>query len=1485
MEEAVAANEAAILERRQEIRTSLRAVENSLREAGAVTDGYNSAYILEPPTAHWDQIPSSSLFRRLAVHVSDAELARSAALRFDFDAPDAVRYKWRVSPLGEAKCRRIWSLFDADEDEVWTYREFLEYMAALKCSTDSIELKVFEVSAEVWRMYMSDMCELDEDGSLTFDGFVMYRELIEDERPLAQDLVALGISLEWEELERVERIKQLFDEYVDDPSGNVTAKAAQYLLADIGFVLTSEETTEVIERRYQIERCLRFVRQMKRTLRLFGYRQKSALRFTNEGLARDDRGADEESKICRVGLLSLISSSWYPAAKTRWRRYFLQCRLKSFCALRRIKRGVHWIFTCIRQAATTGLLSTNCLQSRTPGGDRGDYLLKLDVGPKFSTTATAHVTYNSDADSAAALHELKYLERGAECFLYVDFTCRNGTKESDGQMMVERLTWFIGEFFRDHIETLPYFHRWFVTLPTKIQLRLGPTSSGAAGTSAMVVRLVILFTGKMDLYQVMQTLGLPSSMQFDHLIQRFSLRWLCSHSLEDLLVMKNLNLGAQWSCRTQMDMRLNRQAWAQIFDQVAHQLDAELAHEREDAEYIAQVKAEREQKKKKSIVPNQQRQSKLDNQHDAEPPNARSKTESRQLLWIRSLRRLASALKHSQQLSSTWAFANLGTAFRENQWLCGALSPQWYELLKRVLETPGGLAAGWRAAGESLRAEFADTNYAEAGATRPALGHRTASRATGSSTEFTLAPISAAAMKAPPTARLAEPPKVTARQSHIQYEPSQPATEAPEEKTTEYSLLEFYDLCARHLQGVHVVRAEAGTSGITCVFEGWNIFCLLPRIRQAPTRTGSPIQGRDSHCIAVCDTTRVIAIASGRFVDLYGASNNSLHPFAFQHQISPADHITQSQTLPFGQQLGGNKLDRSMVVVTCVSFPVPGFLLVGAFVEVAEVEDCHAVKSPGATFLLGFRLYPGSVSMFVGVGDDSSPRQVPAALQVHFGFVEPVMGNLGRAIRCLQACRGEMTPDAGAVDVFFEESNVVGVFNWRERFSERQVCLAQLKQQQEALVVAERSCGGRYLLVGDAGGRLSLLDFGNFPWDGYELSAKGQQLRGRRLELGVCSRSGVKTRDNPLEHVRLVHTTATSGSSCAYTSLRWWVCGAGKDQKQFVLAGKQDGSLSVLKLVQERSEAGSSVELKMIQMYPGLASGTHDAVRSISVPVKSSATGTDNTWFEFCAVSEMRWRTWRIKVAGADKDSPRRHRLVWPSLKDSLDFPVFALRVQAIRGIAVLHSHTESSTLVAKALSDTLQGHITRPPVLLIVADDRLQVIGLLTKTPVAEVFDSERSSSERNGCDGSSGEREREETQEDEEEDKAFSTENAEEKQRGSGPTTIQDKYKLPPMEWKMRSAALRSPSQNGTQPGQGDGTPVATRMSKLSRVDYNERVVSVMQRIETLSGVMKSMRTSFQLFSSDVQQHMNLISEQLERISRRRVTEETAQASPSHS
>ncbi|KAG3206823.1 hypothetical protein PC128_g547 [Phytophthora cactorum] len=1412
MQEAVAANEEAILERRYEIRTSLRAVENSLREAGAATDGYNSAYWLESPSAHWDNLSSSSMFYRQAEHVSKATLARSATHRFGFDAPDAVRYHWRLTPLSEAKCRQIWSLFDADKDEKWTHEEFREYMVALQCSKDSVELRAFEDSAEVWRMYMNDMCELVEEGKLTFEGFKMYRELIEDEQPLVRDLAVLGISLEWEELERMETIKQRFDGYVDDPMGTITAKAAQYLLAEIGILLTSEETIENIERRYQHARCQRFIHQLKRTLRLFGYRQKSALQFTNEGLPNKTGNNEEQPRICKVGLLSLVFSSWSPAVKTRWRRFFLQCRLQSFCALRRLKRRVHWAFMCVRRVSATGMLSASCLQSRTPGSDRGDYNLKMDIGPKFATTSTIHITYNSDADSAATLHELKYLERGAECFLYVDLACRSGTKA----MLISWLTGSPG------------------------------LSENISGIISNLSRSFI--AGGMDLYHVMQSLGLPSSMQFDHLLQRFSLRFLCSHSLEDILVTKNFNLGAQWSCRAQMDVRLNRQAWAQILSQVAHHLDAELTHEREDAEYIAQMNAEREQKKKKSLVPNQRRSSARsrpeDNQQEGDSQHsaiAESEPESRQHLLIQSLRRVAYALEHSQQLSSSWSFNNLGSALRENQWFRSVLSPEWFKLLKHVFDTPGGLAEEWKAKGDSLRAEFADTGYVRAG-TRTAHGHHPTSRATGASTE----------LKNTETAKSSEKPKITAQHSNILHEPklaahhghdpNQPATNAPEsteDKSAEHLLLEFYDLCARHLQGVHIVHAEAGR------YSAYRLQVLDVDVSvEAAARIGSRIQEDDSQCIAVCHKNRVIAIANGRFVDLYGVSNNSLHPFTFLHQITISDHVTRLRSSVLNNN---NEPGQDPVVATSVAFPVPGILLVGAFVGVPESENLGTESTVDPVLLLGFRFYAGSVTQFTGVVDSEKSRKVAASVQVYFSFVEPVVAIGGKSIQGLQSFRHDMTPDAGSVLVLFGDSKMFGIFSWKERFSDRQVCLAQIKQQSDNLVVAECSQDGRYVVLGDTGGRLSLIDFKDFQHDGRDISLKTQQSVGKRLELRECSRSGVIARDNPLEHVRVAHSLATSGMDCAYTSLRWWMCGIRVHQKQFILAGKQDGSLNILKLVQGKDEARPTVELRFVQMYPGLA-------------------------------SEMRWRSWRIKIAEVGEELSKRYRIIWPSVRDSLDFPSFVIQTQTVKSIVLLPKSSEFSRFIAKALADSSPGHTYRYPISLIITANRLQVVGLLTEAAVDtdETFSGSGSdASEHDDSDNDDKQSECEEAQEE------VATIDTEEKEHNlSGPTTIQDKYKLPPMEWKATTSAVVNGNLNeGRRSKENAQEGVST--SKVSRVDYNERVTSVMQRVETLSGVMKLMRTSFQLFSSDVQQHINLISEQLEEISRRRVTIETAQSS----
>jgi hypothetical protein len=223
--------------------------------------------------------------------------------------------------------------------------------------------------------------------------------------------------------------------------------------------------------------------------------------------------------------------------------------------------------------------------------------------------------------------------------------------------------------------------------------------------------------------------------------------------------------------------------------------------------------------------------------------------------------------------------------------------------------------------------------------------------------------------------------------------------------------------------------------------------------------------------------------------------------------------------------------------------------------------------------------------------------------------------------------------------------------------------------------------------------------------------------------------------------------------------------------------------------------------------------------------------------------------------------------------KSTNALPSLQIPVKGMKSIATLPSSTEVSRLVAKVLSKSSAACTARYPIALVVADDRLQAIGLLTEAPVEASVGVASRASELKGC----GE---EETSQRDEEQETDSDVKTQVEQPPAGPTTIQDKYKLPPMEWKARAFAAAAVNLDEARPAEGNGPKVS--ISKLSRGDYNERVASVLQRVETLSGVLASMRGSFQLFSSDVQQHMKLLSEQLEELSGRRVTRgETAQGS----
>lgn len=482
--------------------------------------------------------------------------------------------------------------------------------------------------------------------------------------------------------------------------------------------------------------------------------------------------------------------------------------------------------------------------------------------------------------------------------------------EPDALWLSNKLTWFLREYFREHLENLPFFHKWFVTLPSKLQQRAGPgmssassssSSSSASAASSTVIRIVVLFSGEMDLYQVMQSLRLPSSMQFDHMLQRFSLRILCSHSLEEILTSKRLDFGSQWACRAQLDARLNRQAWAQLLSQLVKKLKVDAEQDAEERAFLA---AEKEKNLQTDLLNARQRRdphlhhgpgkpqthstnsgssSSASDQHDEAP-------QQDALHGVRYwLEKLVAILGHSQEVSATMSFVDVSDALLGNRWVASVLLPRLLRHLKHMITTPGGVASEWKSACESFRAEFGTTQYAQAGG-GSGTARKTLSRTSSRSSEQTdlssqdqsirtafpfATPVSSSeSHKRPlppssstlPSARPEVSEGSTGGGNSINAKASLGSAKMREiqrEEAQENELLELYDMCAKHLLGVSVVHAEAGTSGLTCVFEGWNVFSLLPRV-QAPSGKIKPIVRIKSSASAASTTGSAASVLGGR---------------------------------------------------------------------------------------------------------------------------------------------------------------------------------------------------------------------------------------------------------------------------------------------------------------------------------------------------------------------------------------------------------------------------------------------------------------------------------------------------------------------------------------------------------------------------------------------------------------------------------------------
>jgi hypothetical protein len=302
---------AALEESRKEILARLRVATNALRDAGAVTHGYDSAFFLVPPPL--DYAPGAiheRFFRRRTTPIEDALWQKLSAQRFAFDPPDRARLEWCVNDVGREKCRALWELFDVDGDGLWSYTDFVEYRTAIEERLgERPEVCAISGNEEVWRMYTTDVLVTDATSHhLTFDGFLRYREAIEDAYPLIYDLQAMGVSLEWRVVEKARRVLQLVGEYFGRDDA-LPLKYVQFLLAECGTVATYRDLWQTVQLQRLFHRCHRFVLAQKRALRMFGYKQKTAIQLTSPAL-------EEDTRVCRAGLLALVFSAWMPMERT-----------------------------------------------------------------------------------------------------------------------------------------------------------------------------------------------------------------------------------------------------------------------------------------------------------------------------------------------------------------------------------------------------------------------------------------------------------------------------------------------------------------------------------------------------------------------------------------------------------------------------------------------------------------------------------------------------------------------------------------------------------------------------------------------------------------------------------------------------------------------------------------------------------------------------------------------------------------------------------------------------------------------------------------------------------------------------------------------------------------------------------------------------------------------------------------------------------------
>ena len=300
--------------------------------------------------------------------------------------------------------------------------------------------------------------------------------------------------------------------------------------------------------------------------------------------------------------------------------------------------------------------------------------------------------------------------------------------------------------------------------------------------------------------------------------------------------------------------------------------------------------------------------------------------------------------------------------------------------------------------------------------------------------------------------------------------------------------------------------------------------------------------------IAICEETGVLAIANGTLVDLYHLGNLSLSEGTTttfvdalisdskkQKQQLHLPFLTQIQLNDFTQEQQNSSINIQKAYATSLLFVEKGVLFVGAPAVSIETNDSSNKKETetvSSSWLFGFRLY-------LSAGTHSPS---PSSVVLHLAFLEQMAtpGQASEGIFYMEK-RPQSSLNAGAVLLLAQNSNCFAILKWKERLSDRWLCVGKIESKGafSPLLAASMNEKGEFLVCSDTNGGVFLLDMRNFPWETEANAGFApliSQLDGKRVQSIALSHSGVEipsqnllSEANPMDFLRVVYAVAGCG--------------------------------------------------------------------------------------------------------------------------------------------------------------------------------------------------------------------------------------------------------------------------------------------------------------------------------------------------------------------